>query len=100
LFLNAAAGRFLEQAAERYDFVILDTAPVMAADDVTSLAPRVDGVLFVVRAGHSSARVLRAALDLLYLRHVRVLGLVFNDVRPASGEYFCYHKYHEYGVSG
>jgi Mrp family chromosome partitioning ATPase len=96
LFLNPLAVRFLAEAAGRYDFVILDTAPVMAADDVTSLAPHVDGVIFVVRAEHSSARVARAALDLLYLRHVRVLGLVFNAVRPASADYYYYYKYKDY----
>ena len=71
----------------------------MAADNVTSLAPHVDGVVFVVRAGHSSARVARAALDLLYLRHVRVLGLVFNAIRPSSADYYCYYKYKDYHAS-
>jgi Mrp family chromosome partitioning ATPase len=96
LFLRPLAVQFLQEAAARYDFVILDTAPVMAADDVTSLAPHVDGVIFVVRAEHSSARVARAALDLLYLRHVHVLGLVFNAVRPASADYYYYYKYKDY----
>jgi Mrp family chromosome partitioning ATPase len=91
LFLSAKAARFLAEAPGRYDFVVLDTAPVMAADDVTSLAPRVDGVLFVLRSEHSSARVVRAALDLLYLRHVQVLGLVFNDVRRRNGDYYQYY---------
>jgi Mrp family chromosome partitioning ATPase len=96
LFLSSLAVRFLEQTANTYDFVIVDTAPVMAADDVTSLAPHVDGVIFVVRAEHSSARVARAALDLLYLRHVRILGLVFNAVRPSSADYYYYYKYKDY----
>jgi Mrp family chromosome partitioning ATPase len=96
LFVSPPAEGFLAEAASRYDFVILDTAPVMAADDVTSLAPHADGVIFVVRAEHSSARVARAALDLLYLRHVRVLGLVFNAVRPASADYYYYYKYKDY----
>jgi hypothetical protein len=47
----------------------------MAADDVTSLAPRVDGVIFVART----------SLDMLYQRKARVLGLVFNSVRPSAG---------------
>ena len=96
LFLNQSTGRFLQEAMAAYDFVVLDTAPVMAADDVTSLAPRVDGVIFVVRAEHTSSRVARAALDLLYRRHVRVLGLVFNAVRPASADYYYYYKYKDY----
>jgi len=96
LFLSPLTVRFLEEAAAAYDFVILDSAPVMAADDVTSLAPHIDGVIFVVRAEHTSARVARAALDLLYLRHVRVLGLVFNAVRPTSADYYYYYKYKDY----
>ena len=96
LFLNPLTVRFLQAAAGLYDFVILDTAPVMAADDVTSLAPHIDGVVFVIRAEHTSARVARAALDLLYLRHVRILGLVFNAVRPNSVDYYYYYKYKDY----
>jgi len=55
----------------------------------------VDGVLFVIRAEHTSARVARAALELLYHRQVRVMGLVFNAVRPTSSDYY-YYKYRDY----
>ena len=96
LFINAGAQKFLAEAAAAHDYVIVDTAPVMAADDVTSLAPHLDGVLFVIRAEYTSARVARAALELLYQRQVRVLGLLFNAVRPSTGDYYYYHKYKDY----
>jgi capsular exopolysaccharide synthesis family protein len=99
LFINPVTANFLSQAAAKYDFVILDTAPVMAADDVTSLAPHMDAVLFVLRAEHTSARIARAALDVLYQRQVRILGLVFNAVRPGSADYYYYHKYTDYYTS-
>ena len=67
----------------------------MAADDVTSLAPQVDGVLFVIRASFTSGRVARASLDSLYQRQVRVLGLIFNAVPPRSIDYY-YYKYRDY----
>jgi Mrp family chromosome partitioning ATPase len=67
----------------------------MAADDVSNLAPHVDGVLLVIRARFTSGRVARAALDLLYLRKANVLGIVFNDVRSHGGDYY-YYKYKEY----
>jgi Mrp family chromosome partitioning ATPase len=95
LFLSEATKRFLHDAAGKYDYVILDTVPVMAADDVTSLAPQVDGVIFVIRALFTSARVARASLESLYQRQVRVLGLVFNAVRPSSIDYY-YYKYKDY----
>jgi capsular exopolysaccharide synthesis family protein len=94
LFLGPVMGKFLQETIKEYDYVLIDTAPVMAADDVTSLAPRVDGVIFVVRAEFTSARVVRASLDMLYQRRARVLGLVFNAMR-AIGEGY-YYRYQDY----
>ena len=93
--ISGATKQFLQDAAAKYDYVILDTVPVMAADDVTSLAPHVDGVIFVIRAEFTSARVARAALYSLYQRQVRVLGLVFNSARPAFEDYY-YYRYRGY----
>jgi Mrp family chromosome partitioning ATPase len=67
----------------------------MAADDVSNLAPYVDGVLMVIRANWTSGRVARAALDLLYTRKANVLGIVFNGVRASGSDYY-YYKYKEY----
>jgi len=95
LFLKVSTRQLLSEFAEQYDYVILDTAPVMAADDAGSLAPHVEGVLFVIRAGHTSARIAHAALDVLYQREVNVLGLAFNGVDTAATEYYFY-KYKDY----
>jgi capsular exopolysaccharide synthesis family protein len=96
LFIGPVMEKFMQEANKEYDYVLFDTAPVMVADDVTSLAPRVDGVIFVIRAEHTSSRVARAALDMLYQRKSRVLGLVFNSVRASSGDYYYYHRYDYY----
>ena len=68
----------------------------MAADDVTSLAPHTDGVIFVIRAERTSARIARAALETLTRRRATILGLVFNAVRTTSGDYYHYYKYKDY----
>ncbi len=96
LFLSGATKNFLKETAAEYEYVILDTPPVMAADDVTSLAPLVNGVLFVIRAEKTSARVARAALELIYQRRATVLGIIFNSVRPSSGDYYYYYNYKNY----
>ena len=95
-FLGPVMEKFLQDSNKEYDYVLIDTAPVMAADDVTSLAPRVDGVIFVIRAEYTSARVARAALDMLYQRKSRVLGLVFNSVRATGSDYYYYYRYRDY----
>ena len=96
LFIGPVMEKILHETIKEYDYVLIDTAPVMAADDVTSLAPRVDGVIFVVRAEFTSARVARTALDMLYQRNARVLGLVFNSVRASAGDYYNYYRYRDY----
>ena len=83
--------KVLEQMDGHYDYYLFDSAPVMAADDVSSLAPQVDGILMVIRAGSTEGRIAQSALDLLYLRKVNVVGLVFNAVSPKAREYAYYH---------
>jgi capsular exopolysaccharide synthesis family protein len=95
MFLNPKTHEIIKELAAQYDYVIFDTAPVMAADDVTSLAPHIEGVIFVIRANYTSGRVARAALELLYQREVSVLGLVFNGVQTSGGEYY-YYRYKDY----
>jgi capsular exopolysaccharide synthesis family protein len=95
-FLDQVTKNFLDDIRGKFDSIIIDTAPVMAADDVTSLAPLADGVVFVFRAEYTSARVGRASIDSLYQRQAKVLGIVFNSVRPTNADYYYYYKYSDY----
>src|SRR5665213_128083 len=95
-FIGPIMDKFLKESGKEYDYVVIDTAPVMAADDVTSLAPRADGVIFVVRAEHTSSRVAHASLNMLYQRKANVLGLVFNSVHVGTGDYYYYYRYKDY----
>ncbi|HTE88557.1 MAG TPA: polysaccharide biosynthesis tyrosine autokinase, partial [Terriglobales bacterium] len=93
LVLSAEWGNFLTEARQQFDYVLVDTPPVLAADDAASLAPKVDGVLFVVRGSFTSARMARGALDLLRQRHVRVLGAIFNRSVASPYEHAYYQRY-------
>lgn len=92
LFMGPTMQQFLKDAPTHYDYVVVDTAPVMAADDVTALAPHADGIVFVIRAERTSARVAHAALDELIQRRGLILGLVFNAVRKSAGSYYYYYR--------
>ncbi len=91
--LGQMTDQFLRESYSKFDYIILDSAPVMVADDALSLAPKIDGVLFVVRFGYSSSRQSRRAIELLTARQVNVLGLVCNDVKASEAEY----GYGDYG---
>jgi capsular exopolysaccharide synthesis family protein len=95
-FLSQNMDRLLLELYGEYDCIIIDSAPVLANDDTASLAPKIDATVFVVRAGVSSARLTRSALDALMKRQVNVLGLVLNAADGKSAEYYYYHKYGEY----
>jgi len=95
IFLSARLDQFLRAVYESYDCVIFDSSPVLAADDTTSLAPKLDAALIIVRFSHSSARLSKRAIDLLRDRQANVIGLVCNDVPQAHQEYYHY-KYPEY----
>jgi len=95
LFLGSGLDQILARWREEFDHVIIDSSPLFAADDASCLAPKVDGTLFVVRNGYSSARAVREALDLLAQRQARVLGVVFNGADTSAKSYY-YYKYADY----
>ncbi|HWN94485.1 MAG TPA: polysaccharide biosynthesis tyrosine autokinase [Methylomirabilota bacterium] len=97
--LLTGADALIKDIYQYFDFILFDSAPVLAADDTASLAPKADGTLFVIRAAYTSARLARNALDLLYQRQVNVMGIVFNSVETNSREYY-YFKYPEYYAKG
>jgi capsular exopolysaccharide synthesis family protein len=95
LFLSPAADVFLKKIYSQYDYVLFDSAPILATDDTTTLAPKIDGVLFVIRGSFTRARLARQALHQLYHRQARVLGLIVNRANSNRSDYY-YYKYGYY----
>jgi capsular exopolysaccharide synthesis family protein len=98
LFLGSGLDELLARWRREFDYVVIDSSPLFAADDASCLAPKVDGTLFVVRRGHSSARAVSEALDLLAQRQARVLGVIFNGADTSARNYY-YYKYADYNPS-
>jgi capsular exopolysaccharide synthesis family protein len=95
MYLGQSADEFLKAVHAEFDYVVIDSSPVMAADDTTSFAPKVDATLFVFRFTSSSTRASRKALGLLRERQTNVIGIVCNDVSEAMQEYY-YYRYRGY----
>jgi len=95
LFLGSGLDQILTRWRKEFDYVVIDSSPLFAADDSSCLAPKVDGTLFVVRRGRSSARAVSEALDLLAQRQARVLGVIFNGADASARGYY-YYKYADY----
>jgi succinoglycan biosynthesis transport protein ExoP len=98
LLESEAMGETLAQLRERYELVVIDTAPVGVVSDAFPLLGRVDGVIAVTRMGRStrdSAEGLREQLERL---EAPLLGIVANGIklsRRGRYGYGYYGGYHE-----
>jgi polysaccharide biosynthesis transport protein len=90
--LRFGVGELLQTLTPRFDYVILDTTPVLAADDAITLAAKADWTMFVVRLGSSRPSDSKRAIEELALRQVNVAGVVVNGV-PNK---FTGHSYYRY----
>ena len=93
--LRDSTDALLADIYQHFDYIIIDSSPVLAADDSTSLAPKIDATLFIVRLSYTSARLVRKSLELLYNRQVNVPGVILNCVDTSLPEYY-YYQYSEY----
>ena len=93
--LRDSTEALLKEIYQHYDYIIIDSSPVLAADDTTSLAPKIDATIFVVRLSYTSARLTKKALELLYGRQVNIPGVILNFVDTSLPEYY-YYQYSEY----
>jgi capsular exopolysaccharide synthesis family protein len=93
---------FIERALEEFDHVIFDSGPLLFVSETVGLAPRVDGVISVVRARSNSRGVLQRMRDTLRQVKAEHLGVVLNAVRAQGGGYYGRNirTYYEYQNNG
>jgi non-specific protein-tyrosine kinase len=65
----------------RSDYIVFDAPPVMATTDASILAPKVDGVVLVVRAGATRTAQVERAKRMLESVNARLLGAVLTNAR-------------------
>ncbi|WP_282958886.1 polysaccharide biosynthesis tyrosine autokinase [Gordonia sp. SCSIO 19800] len=90
----------IAELSQHYDYVIIDTPPVLPVTDAAVVAQLVDGALLVARAGTTHKRELANAVSQLDAAQVPVLGLILNDTTDRHGGYgYGYRYYGEPGQS-
>jgi len=80
---------------EAYDYVVIDTPPVLAVTDAVRLSSHADSVLLILRSGQTTRQALARSCDVLNQSGVPVLGIVVNSVDfQSSGSYYygCYRE--------
>jgi len=85
-------GAVLEEARRLFDYVVVDTPPLIPVPDCRLIARWVDGLLMVVAAHRTPRKLVEEGLNLL--EPSKMIGIVFNgDARAFSGYYGYYHAY-------
>jgi Mrp family chromosome partitioning ATPase len=78
-------GELIEEMAQRYDRVVLDTPAALGLPDAKIVCELADGLVVVVRADMTSNRDLQSTLELL--DRERVLGLLMNGAQVDQSRY-------------
>ena len=96
-FLSAEkVGTFLDEMRQRYDFIVVDCAPILPVADPVILSSRVDGTLLVVRVGSVARAALRRAKVLLEGARARVLGVCLTGVKAEVSPDYAEMAYYRY----
>ncbi len=87
----------LAEARREFDFVLVDTPPLLVVSDPCIVAARTDGLLLVVRTHKNSRLALRQASHLLQQHDIDLFGVVANGVIDPAGKYTTYaNSYADY----
>ncbi|MBO9378344.1 AAA family ATPase [Sphingomonas histidinilytica] len=90
--------KLLRQLRERFEFVVVDTAPILGVADARAVASSVDSVLVITRWRKTSINAAEAAIELLVDANANIAGLALTQVdirRYAStgqSDVYGYHK--------
>jgi capsular exopolysaccharide synthesis family protein len=75
----------IAQLRETYDYVLLDTPPVISVSDALYISKLADGVIFIVAQGKAKKVLVKDAIKTLKEYGVNILGIVFTQFDMKSG---------------
>jgi Mrp family chromosome partitioning ATPase len=82
-----------------YNFILIDTPPVLGMSDPLIISQRTDGVIIVVKSGNTQKQAAREATRLLDGVNAKILGVVLNSIDQSAMRYSHYYNYYKYYYS-
>jgi len=83
----------IEELQARFDHVLIDSPPVINVTDALIISPLVDGVVIVVKSGHTPREAVMRAKQALGDVNAKVLGIVLNCIDLDAESYYYNYKY-------
>lgn len=97
LLSNIRLNGLMKELGLRYDYIIIDTPPILAASDAMILAQYADKVLMVTRYDSSIEGQLVYAVNQMNKANIEVDGIILNDVQQGIMSKYSYHYNYAYG---
>lgn len=94
LFTNGRYELLIEELKPHYDYIILDTAPLMLVTDTFLFADMADATIYVVRSGYTEKGLIDFANKNIDQKKIKNVAFVLNDVEK---DYFGYGNKYGYG---
>jgi len=88
--------RLLSSLKNQFDFILIDTPPILTVTDAQIVGKLVDGLVLVVRAEKTPRNALVQTRELIDLFKLRTFGVVINGLNIDSHDYYSRHYYHHY----
>jgi capsular exopolysaccharide synthesis family protein len=98
LLSSARFAEMVEQARQEFDFVLIDTPPLLAVSDPCIVSPQCDALLLVVRMMKNRRLAVKRSRELLETQGIHVIGVVANAVDAGSADGYG-GEYTEYFVT-
>ena len=84
LLMSDRMETLLSEVSETYDYVIVDTAPIMVVTDTMLITELADHIIYVTRAGVTETKVLEYPINLWDQGKLKGLAFVVNDVKESN----------------
>lgn len=88
---SRAMEKLLGELKEKYEVIILDTAPLQAVTDAQVLSTKADGTILVIRAEKTKKESVLQAKNLLEKVNANIIGTVLNGVENTRKKYYYYY---------
>lgn len=98
VFSSDAFGALMKDARSKYDYIIIDTPPVLIVPDARVIGQSVDAILYTVRWDKTTKRQVVQGLKSFSSVNLKVAGLVLGQISPKGMKRYGYGD--DYGAYG
>jgi len=87
-------GEVIRELRKKFEFIIIDSPPLIAVTDAAVLSTLVDGVVLILKAGQTTKELAKRAAKTLKDVNAKIVGAILNDVDLERDRYYYYYPYY------